>query len=75
MKAIFDAAPSADTSSSAVSAKIRNAYLRATGVLPDESETEVGDAVKEDSGPGTKRISAIGEDCPVWVDGIEDPKR
>jgi hypothetical protein len=40
--------------------KARTAYLKATGVIADESKK-----VKEDDGGNGKRKDSVGEDCPV----------
>lgn len=65
LQEIFNAAPNAQTGPSAVSAKVRNAYLRAIGVLSEEQAEEVEEQAKGEGGLGNKRVSAIGEDCPV----------
>lgn len=42
---------------------MRDAYLRATGNLPEQATFTSGDSERFDG----KRIKAIGEDCPVYV--------
>lgn len=42
---------------------MRNAYLRATGILPEQATSTSGDNEQFNG----KRIEAIGEDCPMYV--------
>ena len=62
---MYDTAPPTPAGSLMVTAKVKNAFLRASGAKGDEELVE--DIVKEIDvvGPGGKRLSAIGEDCPV----------
>ncbi|KAK1922846.1 hypothetical protein DB88DRAFT_541064 [Papiliotrema laurentii] len=72
LQEIFNAAPNAQTGPSAVSAKVRNAYLRAIGVLSEEQAEEVEEQAKGEGGLGNKRVSAIGEDCPVCFEEMSE---
>lgn len=58
---VFRHAPPAPTGSVAVPPSVRDAYLRATGNLPEQVTSTSGDNEHFDG----KRIKAIGEDCPV----------
>ncbi|OWZ58583.1 hypothetical protein C356_01179 [Cryptococcus neoformans c45] len=58
---VFRHAPPAPTGSIAVPSNVRDAYLRATGNLPEQATSTSGDSERFDG----KRIKAIGEDCPV----------
>ncbi|OXH40507.1 hypothetical protein J008_01158 [Cryptococcus neoformans] len=58
---VFRHAPPAPTGSVAVPSNVRDAYLRATGNLPEQATFTSGDSEHFDG----KRIKAIGEDCPV----------
>lgn len=67
LKEIYNAAPPIATGSVLVSTKIKRAFLKASGLGGDVEEI-VEEIEKEvDVGPGGKRLSAIGEDCPVYV--------
>jgi hypothetical protein len=48
-----------------VSDKIKNAYLRASGLGGEVEEFGEGVLQTAEGQPGGKRISSIGEDCPV----------
>ncbi|KAE8537988.1 hypothetical protein D1P53_006055 [Cryptococcus gattii VGV] len=58
---VFQQAPPAPSGSVAVHSSVRNAYLHATGILPEQA-TSTSDDNEQFSG---KRIEAIGEDCPI----------
>ena len=65
---IFAAAPNSGAGFVAVSTKIKNAYLHATGAGGQVEEKQVVEEVeKVQTGPGSKKIDCIGEDCPVYV--------
>ena len=73
---IFAEAPTGGASAALmVNNTIRKAYLRATGQEVEgeeenEEQKEADEAAKtvvEENIPGSKRISSIGEDCPVCV--------
>ncbi|ORY27176.1 hypothetical protein BCR39DRAFT_538752 [Naematelia encephala] len=61
---IFNAAPPTPNGSVLVSTKVRNAFLKATGAAVSVEEETV-EIEKDVIAPGGKRLSAIGEDCPV----------
>ncbi|WVQ78319.1 hypothetical protein IAT38_000404 [Cryptococcus sp. DSM 104549] len=63
---IFAQAPPSLSGSVAVSDRAQQAYLRATGAI---SEDEV---IEDMGGAGSKRKSAIGEDCPVCYEEMTE---
>ncbi|KIR74175.1 hypothetical protein I310_01773 [Cryptococcus deuterogattii CA1014] len=58
---VFQQAPPAPSASVAVHSGVRNAYLRTTGILPEQATSVSGDNEQFNG----KRIEAIGEDCPI----------
>lgn len=58
---VFQQAPPAPSGSVAVHSSVRNAYLCATGILPEQATSTSGDNEQFNG----KRIEAIGEDCPI----------
>ncbi|KIR58743.1 hypothetical protein I314_05583 [Cryptococcus bacillisporus CA1873] len=58
---VFQQAPPAPSGSVAVHSSVRNAYLRAAGILPEQATSTSGDNGQFNG----KRIDAIGEDCPI----------
>ena len=62
---MFAGAPAASQGSVMVSTKIRNAYLKATGAEGMVEEEEVVVEKQVDEKVDGKRLSALGEDCPV----------
>lgn len=56
-------APTAALEGVTVSKDVRKGYRRAFGLEEGEAEEEE----KGEAAPGEKRLSAIGDDCPMYV--------
>jgi len=70
LREIFDSAPPAAHGSLTVSTKVKNVYLKAIGAaFAEEIVEEIQEQV---AGPLARKISSIGDDCPVCYEEMSE---